>query len=269
MKAAINGVVCDVENAAELPRTRRGVFETMLWIDAAPRFWAEHWDRFVAGIRWASLPDVGRADDALALAREIGAANGVTTGVLRLAQWRSNEGQTEWRIEVTPPRAHQRQPEFTLTTGAILPPADAARPFKHLDRGRWLDALRTARARGFDECVLVDESRNAIEGGVSNIFFVSGGTLHTPALHHGPLPGIMRAHIIAAAQRYGISVREGSYRLTEVFAADEIWLTNSLIGIRPVARFDDRAMPAQRATLTAFRERWRQEFDWDPVIVMS
>jgi len=252
----------------ELPRTRRGVFETILLLEGQAIFWTEHLTRFEAGCRWASLdlPSSGAQlhEQVVALAHE----NRVRTGVARIAHWRTNEGQTEWRIDVTPPRPHMTRSPFVVMEGPVIPPASPNRAFKHLDRGRWLDALQAARAAGFDETLLVDESRNAIESGGGNILFIRGGELHTPSLSLGPLPGVMRAQVLAAARRYGIGVHEDTYRLADVVRADEVWLTNSLIGIRPLARVGDRLLADRRPVLDAFGAKWRAEFGWDPVVVL-
>jgi branched-subunit amino acid aminotransferase/4-amino-4-deoxychorismate lyase len=268
MKTLLNGNVIDAANVpAELPRTRRGAFETLLWLERRPIFWREHLTRFEAGCHWAALGLPASADELLAHVTDLAAMNHVETGVVRIAHWRTNEGRTEWRVDVTPPRPHMAQYPFTAVEGPVIPPASANRAYKHLDRGRWLDALQAARAAGFHETLLVDESRNAIEAGGANIFFVRDGELHTPSLHLGPLPGIMRAQVLAAATRFGFVAHEETYRLADGLRADEVWLTNSLIGIRPIARVGDRPLADRWPVLDAFRAKWRDEFGWDAVVV--
>jgi branched-subunit amino acid aminotransferase/4-amino-4-deoxychorismate lyase len=268
MKALVNGTLQEAAALpSELPRTRRGVFETILLLDGRPIFWDEHLTRFAAGCRWAALNLPGTPGELHAHVAALASTNGIRTGVVRIAIWRTNEGQNEWRIDVTPPRPHMSRPEFKVTEGPVIPPASPNRAYKHLDRGRWLDALQTARAGGYDETLLVDESRNAIEAAAANLFFVRAGELHTPALSQGPLPGVMRAHVLLAAHRFGIPAHEHTYRLTELLQADEIWLTNSLIGIRPVSQIGDRLVASVWPVLDVFRARWRADFGWDPRVV--
>ncbi|WP_025684751.1 aminotransferase class IV [Paenibacillus maysiensis] len=72
------------------------------------------------------------------------------------------------------------------------------------------------------------------EGMVSNLFFVRSGTLYTPDLSTGILPGITRGLILELAQARGIHCEQGLYRWDELRLADEIFMTNSIQEIRPV-----------------------------------
>lgn len=73
------------------------------------------------------------------------------------------------------------------------------------------------------------------EGMVSNLFFVRNGTLYTPDLSTGILPGITRGLILELAQARGIRCEQGLYRWDELRLADEIFMTNSIQEIRPVS----------------------------------
>ena len=72
------------------------------------------------------------------------------------------------------------------------------------------------------------------EGIVSNLFFAANGSLFTPSLDTGILPGITRGHVLSLAKKAGMSVREGKYHLEELLNADEIFMTNSIQEIVPV-----------------------------------
>ncbi|EHS59954.1 aminotransferase class IV [Paenibacillus sp. Aloe-11] len=72
------------------------------------------------------------------------------------------------------------------------------------------------------------------EGMVSNLFFVRHGTLYTPDLSTGILPGITRELILELAEAQGIPYEQGLYRWDELQQADEIFMTNSIQEIRPV-----------------------------------
>lgn len=72
----------------------------------------------------------------------------------------------------------------------------------------------------------------------------------TPPLSAGPLPGITRPHVIAMALQGGVAVTERRISRVEVEPADEIWLTNSLIRIRPVAVIEGHSFGAERRSLT-------------------
>ena len=69
----------------------------------------------------------------------------------------------------------------------------------------------------------------------ANLFWIEGGRLFTPALDCGVLAGTVRAALV---KRFGAA--EASVPLETLDHADAIFLTSSLIGVRPVARLDGR-----------------------------
>jgi branched-subunit amino acid aminotransferase/4-amino-4-deoxychorismate lyase len=85
---------------------------------------------------------------------------------------------------------------------------------------------------------------------------VSGGIVHTPPLSAGILPGIARARILGLL---GPSLsRERRITLAEILEAEEVFVTNALVGVMPVVRidlrtFDATANPATRGLAEALR----------------
>lgn len=84
------------------------------------------------------------------------------------------------------------------------------------------------------EGLFLNESGFVVEGIVSNVFLVRGGTLATPAVSNGLLPGITRQFVCELAAKHGFGVEEGHYRWEDVVAADELFITNSVQEIVPV-----------------------------------
>lgn len=269
MKRVVDGLILPASSLGpdHLPEGVPGVFETVLLRSGEPVFFGEHWARFSEGCRWSGLVEPTAAEEMKGYSAMLAEANGVRTGVLRFATWRRENGTLAWRIDVDPPRPHMGQAMFRVTWGPPLPAPSADRAFKHLDRGHWLAALRTARGAGWDEVLLRDTSGKIVEGGVSNVFFVCDGRVHTPALECGPLPGIMRAQVLAVARETGLKVREGRFDATDITAATEVWLSNSLIGLRPVTLLADRPFATVRPVLDRLRKAWRMRHGWDPVVI--
>jgi branched-subunit amino acid aminotransferase/4-amino-4-deoxychorismate lyase len=265
MKRLVNGTLVSVDAVPPLPSSVDGVFETVLLRDRQPVFWEAHWQRFLAGCRHFAL-ELPFTEDALnESAAQLIEANQVRHGVLRYGTWRDEAPQ--WSIDVTPPRPHMAKPVFTVAPGPALPELGGEHRFKHLRREFWLDALHAAREHGHDEVLLADHAGNIVEGAVSNVFLVRGDELCTPALTHRPLPGVMRAEILSFARQLGWAVTECAIRASDLRAANEVWLSNSLIGLRPVGRFADTTFgPTPR--LEALRAAWRSRFGWDSVVVL-
>jgi 4-amino-4-deoxychorismate lyase len=102
-----------------------------------------------------------------------------------------------------------------------------------LARQEWTDA-ETA------EGLLLDAAGWVAEGTLSNVFWLRDGVLQTPRLDRCGVAGVMRELVLELAGRLGITVRQGRYRLPQVLQADEVFLTNSLIGLWPVRRLQER-----------------------------
>lgn len=269
MKIAIDGELqaAAAEAMRELPAAP-GVFETLLVREGAPVFFEDHWARFAAGCRHFQFePPVSRVEMNTLVATLIAENLGGRTGVLRFAAWRIGSN-VEWRVEAGGARPHMSRPAFRASLGSrVLPPPDADRGCKHLGRGVWLDALRAARSAGWDESILSDDRDRVIEACVSNVFFVREGCLQTPALAMGPLPGVIRARVVALAREQSWAVREGEFRPADLLAASEIWLSNSLIGLRPLSCLGERRFDPNPPMLGKLRAAWTKTFGWDPVVI--
>ncbi|WP_298629357.1 aminotransferase class IV [uncultured Senegalimassilia sp.] len=90
---------------------------------------------------------------------------------------------------------------------------------------------RRAHERGIDEPLFLNTRGEVAEGAVSNIFAVIGGNVVTPPVSCGLLPGIMRRRAIELT-----GAIERPLTTTELTAASEVFLTNSLMGAMPVTR---------------------------------
>ncbi|WNR44797.1 aminodeoxychorismate lyase [Paenibacillus roseipurpureus] len=84
------------------------------------------------------------------------------------------------------------------------------------------------------EGLMLTEDGYVAEGIVSNLFFIKDGTVYTPSLDTGILPGITRAYILQLAQQLQLPAQEGLYRWEDLAQADEIFLVNSIQEIVPV-----------------------------------
>jgi branched-subunit amino acid aminotransferase/4-amino-4-deoxychorismate lyase len=114
-----------------------------------------------------------------------------------------------------------------------------------------LAALGTARAGGAFEAIWLDTRGEVVSGSVSNVFMVKSGTLYTPlalgeATHTAALPGITRHRVMELAGALGISSLRQPLSLEELSAADECFLTSSIIGILPIVRLGPLPIGAGR-----------------------
>lgn len=105
-----------------------------------------------------------------------------------------------------------------------------------LARAEWRDpAIR--------EGLLADCEGRLVEATSSNVFFARGGTLVTPALTRCGVEGAQRGRILALAGAEGIACEVRDAGFDELELADEVFLTNSVIGVWPVVALGERRWP--------------------------
>ncbi|HEX2055543.1 MAG TPA: aminotransferase class IV [Nitrospiraceae bacterium] len=95
-------------------------------------------------------------------------------------------------------------------------------------------AKREALAAGTFDSLLLNWRDELTECTVSNIFFVLGGRLCTPAQECGILDGITRNVVLQLAAEAGMDTQEGRYTLSDLSSASECFLTNTSMEIMPV-----------------------------------
>jgi 4-amino-4-deoxychorismate lyase len=114
---------------------------------------------------------------------------------------------------------------------------------KHLNRLEQVLARAEWGDDGIQEGLLLDYEGFLVEGVMSNVFLVSAGRLRTPLLDRCGVAGVMRGLVIAGARESGLAVEETRIRIEEALVADEIFLTNSIIGLWPVSALEGRTFP--------------------------
>jgi len=83
------------------------------------------------------------------------------------------------------------------------------------------------------------------EGIVSNLFWVKGNVLFTPAIQTGILNGITRQFVIELAKKNHLRVEEGFYSIVEALEAEEMFVTNSIQEIVPLTTFAGQQLPGK------------------------
>ena len=94
-----------------------------------------------------------------------------------------------------------------------------------------------AKENDLDNCILVNDNKEVVEALQSNIFLLFGNEIHTPPLTSGCLDGIIRKQLIRMANDLDISCIETKVNPFDLQKADELWLTNSIQGIRAVTNY--------------------------------
>ena len=160
---------------------------------------------------------------------------------------------------------------LSVATGLRRNPIDALNPA--WKTGNYLNnilCLREARARGFDEVLMLNSAGEVTEAAVSNIGFVRDGGVVTPPLTAGILGGITRALVLEKiAALAGVPARETTVRPEEFATMDESFLLSTTKDIAPVSEIDGQRFAVGEATVTrrlqaAFAAHVRREADAHP-----
>ncbi len=101
-------------------------------------------------------------------------------------------------------------------------------------------ALTEAKAKGFDNAVVLDLLGNVAEFATANLFFVKDGVAVTPVPNGTFLNGITRRRIIKLLRADGTEVVERVATYPEILDADEIFSTGNFAKVAPVNRIEDR-----------------------------
>ena len=141
-----------------------------------------------------------------------------------------------------------------------LNPYDPQAGHKTLDYFSRLTALREAARRGAAEALWFNVHNYLQCGCISNVFLVKDDVLMTPPTNEelrdpnveertpypksNVLPGVTRAAVLDAAKAAGINVLLRGLSINDVLAADEVLLTNSIMGVMPVGRVEQHSYDA-------------------------
>jgi para-aminobenzoate synthetase / 4-amino-4-deoxychorismate lyase len=236
------------------PDPSRGLFETLLIAGGRPIEQVAHFGRLAGSARelfGAELPASLPGD-------AVRAAAGIELGRMR--------------IDVVPDGAggltHSIQAQAIDPT-AFFPDWEHGEALRSVSAEGWSGAhkwsdrrwLEQAEAELGDELpLLVDAEGYALEAGRANIFIVADGALATPPVDGRILPGTARAATLGIAADLEIDATERPLPLTELHDADEVFLTSSVKGLRPVRYLDGseltRGSELVERLATELRERW-------------
>lgn len=258
----VGGWLVDGVPGAAVPADDRGLaygdglFETVAWRDGAPLRWARHLTRLTAGCRRLGLPPPD-PDRLLAEARRVAPARG--RAVVKLVLTRGGGGRG-YRPPAVPRvrrvvSAHPMPalPAFGAGAAAVfcetrLAASPALAGLKHLGRPEHVLAAAEVARAGAWEGLMRDPDGWVVCGTRTNLFAVRGGVLWTPELSRCGVCGILRAEVLDLARRLAIPIRIGRLGMDDVLGADELFLTNALIGILPVTRLGGGDRPVGPVT---------------------
>lgn len=123
----------------------------------------------------------------------------------------------------------------------VKKPINILSTFKNGNSLIYVLASNYAKNNGFDDALILNEKNEIIEATNSNLFIIIKNKLLTPSSYSGCVNGVMKNVIIECARKLNLNIEENAV-ITEsdLLIADEVFLTNSIVGIKWVLSFNER-----------------------------
>lgn len=251
-----------------------GLFETIAVIGGKPCLWNAHMARLAEGCRRLRLP----LPDFSCLAREcLDLCTGHAQAVVKIF-WTAGQSERGYG------RPERLEPKRILRRSAWVRSA-AARPWmvrecahrlgenpalagiKHLNRLEQVIARSEWTDPSIDEGLMLGLDGRVVCGTMSNLFVQHGDHLATPAVDGAGIAGTVRDLVLRVSEHTGHPVRVAALTPERVHAADAIYMTNSLVGVARVGRyefteFDDSRL--EHPVMTETRRLCHQPQSLDP-----
>ncbi|MBM3934580.1 MAG: branched-chain amino acid transaminase [SAR202 cluster bacterium] len=215
----------------------------------------EHYERFLQGCKILMLKIPYNADQLCDITCELIKRSGYKQDIyIRPIAYKSQELVANLKL-------HEIESDFALIIvpfGAYLKADGAIRcctsSWRRIDdtiipprvkiAGHYVNSILAkteAVLAGFDEAIFMNQDGSVSEGAGENLFMVSKGVLYTPLVADNNLVGITRDSVWTIAEReLGMKVVERSIRRSELYLADEVFLTGTAAHVTPVGSLDNR-----------------------------
>jgi 4-amino-4-deoxychorismate lyase len=249
-----------------------GLFETIAVGNASPLLWDYHMQRLGEGAMRLAIP---LPDPELLHREAMQLIDAQPHGVLKIQITRGIAQQRGYAPPATPSptRIHQFHPASAAYPLEPLKPvklrlcstplgiSPALAGIKHLNRLEQVLARAEWRDPQIFEGLMADPRGYIVEGTMSNLFLVDGERLITPRLLNSGVAGIMRRVVIESARDLGLALSEADVEREQLFSADALFITNSLIGIRPAESLDGFAFAPAKIDKKLIETAHKRAFD--------
>lgn len=112
--------------------------------------------------------------------------------------------------------------------------ASKAKTISNIDN---IFAKNEAYKQGFDEAILLNTQSYVADGSISTFYIVKNNHIYTPQTKDGALPGVIRS-ILLNEMQHDIPILEKSISVEDALSADEVFISNTLMGIKPIHKLN-------------------------------
>lgn len=253
-----NGKFTDADKAVLLASNRSyrygdGLFETMKVKDGVIQLAASHMERLFDGmsILKMDVPALVTKDKLMDIILELCKQNRCEAlARVRLSVSRGNGGlydedrKLQYLVECWPlNQSVNRVNENGLVIDIFPDAAKSTDRFSNLKSANFLVysmAAVYAKENKLNDCLVLNANGKIADSTIANLFLVKGDTIFTPALSEGCVNGVMRKYLLESLAASNYQVEETIVSAEDLLAADEVFLSNAINGIRWVQRFRDK-----------------------------
>jgi aminodeoxychorismate lyase len=252
-----------------------GLFETMRVAGGKTFRFAQHLERLSRGADFLKIKLPFTPKEIQKFAAQLIAKNELSEAILRITLTRgpgagrgySTKGADQPTLAMTlhplPPTDADEPVLWSLVTSSFrIPAGDALAQFKTTSKVLNVLARAEAEAQGADEALLLNTNGEVAEAAGGNIFWVYQDKICTVPTGRGVLPGITRAVVLEICQSLGLETNKRVIKPEHLRKAEGIFITQSALGIVPVACFDGEPVapsPLVDQIASAYNEMLRRE----------
>jgi 4-amino-4-deoxychorismate lyase len=228
----------------------------MAAVGGAIRWLDYHLERLVAGCARLAIPapretELRREIAALTPPSERAVIKLIVTRGIGTRGYRPPEAPTPTIIVGSspwPPEARSGGEVSMVTCETRLGENPQLAGLKHLCRLEHVLAQLELQKRGLDEGLLLSTSGHVVSATSNNVFAAFGARVCTPRLDRCGVHGVMRRLVLESCAPLELEAQEVDMDIEDLKQADELFVTNALLGVRPVCRLDDTVYPVGPVT---------------------
>ena len=225
-----------------------GLFETLRVCGGRPFRLAQHLERMARGADFLKIKSAFTPEDLRDFAGQLIGQNKMPEAVLRVTLTRgpgergytpqtNSQPTVVMTLHTAPPSGNPIRWSLATSSFRVLA-ADPLAEFKTMNKLTHVMARIEAAEKGADEALLINTNGEVAETASGNLFWVSHNRVCTVPTGHGVLPGITRAVVLEICQTLGLQTTQRVIKPGALKNSEGIFITQSALGIVPVATFD-------------------------------
>ncbi|MDI1317109.1 aminotransferase class IV [Flavobacterium sp.] len=229
-----------------------GVFETLKIVNNKILFFEDHYFRLMASMRIVrmQIPMNFTLEYLEEQILKVAQGNNIQNSArVRFTVFRNEGGfylPTDNSISFLIQATESGQTKYQIATNAFevdlykdfVIPKQLMSTLKTTSKIIHITASIFAKENDLDAVLLINEDKNVIEAANGNLFMLKENKLITPPISEGCLNGIMRKQIIALVERMeSFAIVEESISTFDLQKADELFITNVIMGIQPITKY--------------------------------